>query len=189
MTRSVAIAAVMLAPLALGACAVSPPAGPSVMALPKQGQDLGQFQAQDGACRNFAYGQIGYGSPAQAATDSAVGSAVVGTALGAAAGAALGSVSGNLGAGAAIGGATGLLLGSAVGANNAQVSGYALQQRYDVAYTQCMVASGYTVQQPSYAAPYYAAPYGGPVYAYPAPYPYYPSVGVGIGYGYGYRRW
>jgi hypothetical protein len=189
MSRIVHLAA-LIAPLALAACVVPPPPGPSVMALPKQGDDFSQFQGRDASCRNFASAQIGQGNPAQAATDSAVGSAVVGTALGAAAGAALGSVSGNVGAGAAIGGATGLLVGSAAGANNAQLSAGEMQHRYDVAYTQCMVAGGYTVQQPSYApGPYYAPGYAyGPAYGYAAPYPYYygPTVVAG-GWGGGWR--
>ena len=154
MPRPVQIAAALIGPLALAACVVPPPAGPSVMALPKQGEDFGRFQAQDANCRNYASAQIGNATPAQAATNSAVGSAVLGTAIGAAAGAALGSVGGAVGAGAAIGGATGLLVGSAAGANNAYASAGALQQGYNVAYTQCMYASGYTVQQPAYPARY-----------------------------------
>ncbi len=196
MTRSVCIAALM-APLALAACVVPPPSGPSVMALPKQGEDFAQFQGQDIACRNYAAAQIGYGTAAQAATDNAVGSAVLGTALGAAAGAAIGAAAGNPGAGAAIGGASGLLVGSAAGANNVQYSAAGMQRRYDVAYTQCMFASGYTVQQPAYGGPYYGSPgYPPPAYAYPAPYPYPyaygPSVSFGFGTGWGggrYRRW
>jgi len=189
---------VLIAPLALAACVV-PPAGPSVMALPKQGGDFSQFQGQDANCRGYASAQIGGVTPGQAATDSAVGSAVIGTALGAAAGAAIGSVGGAVEAGAAIGAATGLVAGSAVGANNAQMSAGAMQQHYDIAYTQCMVASGYTVQQPAYAAaPYYGAPgygyaapaYAAPAYGYAAPYPYYyaPPVVIG-GWGGGYGVW
>ncbi len=177
-----------LLPLALAACAVAPPTGPTVMALPKAGGNFADFQNQDAACRNYASASIGNMSPAQAANQSAVNSAVVGTAIGAAAGAALGSVSGNLGAGAAIGGASGLLVGSAAGANNAALSAGELQHSYNVAYTQCMVAGGYTVQQPSYGPPpaYAYAPYG-----YPAPYPYYygPMVGVGVGWGPRWHRW
>lgn len=198
MIRPVRIAA-FLAPVMLAACAVPAPAGPSVMALPKQGEDFGRFQAQDANCRNYASGQIGYGNPANAANQSAVGSAVVGTALGAAAGAALGAAAGNVGSGAAIGGATGLALGSAAGANNAYATGASLQHGYDVAYTQCMVANGYTVQQPGYASPYYGTPaygypgygYAAPAYAYPAPYPYYyaPSVSIGVGGGWGGGGW
>ena len=176
--------------LALAACVAGPPTEPTVMALPKQGEDLAVFQGDDGACRDYAYQSIGGPAAAQASNNAAVGSAVVGTALGAAAGAALGSLSGQMGAGAAIGGATGLLAGSAVGANQAQAGAYGNQYSFDVHYTQCMVSKGYTVQnQPAAPAPVYAYPgYG---YA-PYPYPYYaPSVGIGIGGGYwgGYRGW
>ncbi|CAH2604680.1 Glycine zipper family protein [Rhodovastum atsumiense] len=163
----------LLAPLAAAACTVAPPTGPSVVAMPRQGENFAQFQAQDINCRNYASGQIGYGDPARAANQSAVGSAVLGTALGAAAGAALGSIGGNAGAGAAIGGAGGLLAGGAIGSSNARTSAASLQQRYDIAYTQCMVAGGYTVQQPSYPVP---------VYSYPAPTYYYgPTVSYGVG--------
>ncbi len=186
MPRLFPFAAAML-PVALAACAVAPPTGPTVMALPKPGSNLADFQRQDMACRNYASSAIGNLSPAQAANQSAVGSAVVGTAIGAAAGAAIGSVSGNLGAGAAIGGASGLLVGSAAGANNAALSAGELQHRYNVAYTQCMVAAGYTVEQPDYGPPP-AYAYG--PYAYPA-YPYYygPAVGVGFGWGPRWHRW
>ena len=182
-----------LAPvLALGACAVAPPSGPTVMALPGQGKSFEAFQQDDYACRQYAFAQTGGASPAQAATNSAVGSAVVGTALGAAAGAALGSVGGAMGAGAAIGGATGLLAGSAIGSNNAQASAGGLQAHYDTAYTQCMYAHGDSVQPApgSYAGyPGYPA-YGYPVPAYP--YAYGPSVSIGIGTGWGWghhHRW
>ncbi len=182
--------AVLFAPLAFAACTVAPPTGPSVMALPKQGDDFARFQVQDGNCRGFASAQIGNANPSDAAARSAVGSAVLGTALGAAAGAAIGSVSGNVGAGAAIGGAGGLLLGSAAGADSSRMSYAGLQRRYDIAYTQCMVAAGYSVQQAGYAQPYYGGP--APVYGYPA-YPYYygPSVAIGVGggWGRGWHRW
>ena len=109
-------------PIALAACAVPPPAGPSVMALPGEGKTFEAFQQDDMICRNYAFQMSGGQQAANAGTDRAVGSAVVGTALGAAAGAALGSLSGQMGAGAAIGGATGLLVGSAAGAGNAQAA-------------------------------------------------------------------
>ena len=134
--------------LALSSCAVAPPPGPSVMALPGQGKNFQAFQQDDVACRQYASQQTGGASPDVAATNSAVGSAVVGTALGAAAGAAIGSVGGAAGAGAAIGGATGLLAGSAIGANNAAAAYGSVQQAYDVGYTQCMTAQGDTVQAP-----------------------------------------
>ncbi len=37
-------------------------------------------------------------------------------------------------------------IGSAIGANTARVSSYALQRRYNVAYVQCMAASGNRLQ-------------------------------------------
>ncbi|MGC1411043.1 MAG: glycine zipper family protein, partial [Acetobacteraceae bacterium] len=68
--------------LALSSCAVAPPPGPSVMALPGQGKNFQAFQQDDVACRQYASQQTGGASPDVAATNSAVGSAVVGTALG-----------------------------------------------------------------------------------------------------------
>src|ERR1700760_92355 len=143
--------------LALSACAVAPPQGPSVMALPAQGKSFEAFQQDDVACRGFGTQQTGGAWAAQAANNSAVGSAVLGTALGAGLGAALGSVGGAVGAGAAIGGATGLLAGRAVGARNSQGAGANVQGRYDTAYTQCMYSRGDTVQG---APSGYAAGYG-----------------------------
>jgi hypothetical protein len=120
----------------LGGCAVVP-SGPSVMALPGTGKTFDQFRADDGSCRQFAYGQVGGEQANQSTTNNAVGSAVVGTALGAAAGAAFGG-----GSGAAVGAGAGLLAGSMFGASNTQGSAYDVQRRYDYAYLQCMYASG-----------------------------------------------
>src|SRR5690242_8002502 len=92
----------LLVPLSLGACAVAPPSGPSVLALPGKGKDLATFQAEDANCRNYAQAQIG-GTPAGAANQAAVGSAAVGTGLGAATGALLGAAGGAAGVGAAVG--------------------------------------------------------------------------------------
>ncbi len=179
--------------LALNACAVAPPQGPSVLALPAQGKPFEAFQQDDASCRGFAGQQTGGASAAEAGTNSAVNSAALGTALGAGVGAALGSVGGAVGAGAAIGGATGLLAGSAVGAGNAQASSGNLQARYDNVYTQCMYSKGNSVQSASrgYAGGYPAGYYAGP-YAY-GPGFYGPSVVIGGGFGYGgwhhYRHW
>ncbi|MBI1209388.1 MAG: glycine zipper family protein [Azospirillum sp.] len=178
-----------LAAVALGACAALPPTGPSVMALPAKGKSFADFQQDDALCQQYAAQQIGYGSPAQAATDSAVSSALVGTAIGAAAGAALGAAAGNPAVGAAIGAGTGLLIGSAAGTANAQASAAGLQQRYDMRYLQCMSGRGESVPSqvaappstaypaPGYPYPAYPAypysaypyPYYAPAYAYPAP--------------------
>jgi hypothetical protein len=178
--------------VALSACAVAPPQGPTVMALPAQGKSFEAFQADDGICRGFASQQTGGASAAQAANNSAVGSAVLGTALGAGIGAALGSVGGAVGAGAAIGGATGLLAGSAIGAGNAQAAGGNVQARYDTAYTQCMYSKGDTVQSaPGGYASGYGYPYGPGYYPYAYGPAYYgaPAVVIGGGWGggWGYR--
>ena len=181
----------LLVPLSLGACTVAPPTGPTVLAVPNQGKDMQTFQAEDLSCRNYAAAQIGGTTPAGAANQSAVGSAAVGTALGAAAGALLGAAGGAAGTGAAIGAGTGLLAGSAVGAGNAQVSSGSLQQRYDMAYTQCMASVGNGVQAPPPAVVAYPAPYPAYGYGYPYAYPYYgPSLSFGYYRGWGgYRRW
>ena len=52
-------------------------------------------------------------------------------------------------------------LGPVIGANNARVSSYTLQRRYDVAYVQCMAASGNRLQPPTVGC---YSPY---VYGYP----------------------
>ena len=189
MTRAVSALGI-ISVLAVSACAVAPPQGPSVMALPAQGKPFDAFQQDDATCRGYATQQTGGASAAQAANSSAVGSAALGTALGAGLGAALGSVGGAVGAGAAIGGATGLLAGSAIGANNAQAAGGNVQARYDTAYTQCMYSRGNSVQS---APTGYAAGY--PPGYYPAPAPYYgygpgyfgPSVVIGGGWGGGWH--
>jgi len=177
--------------LALSACAVPPPAGPRVMALPGPGKDFGTFQQEDATCRGFAANQSGGQAGAQAATGNAVGTAVAGTVVGAGIGAALGSLSGQVGAGAAVGGAAGALVGGSAAANGAQLSAADLQQRYDTSYTQCMYAHGDSVQSPP----------GGYNAGGSGPYPYYgpayvsgPTVVVGTGWGWGWgwrhgHRW
>jgi len=169
--------------LALGACAVAPPSGPAVVAMPPQGKTFEQFQGEDNYCRSVAAQSSGGGAAAQQATNNEVGTAVAGTALGAAAGALIGSASGHVGAGAAIGAGAGLLAGSAVGANGAQYSAAGMQRSYDITYAQCMASKGNAFQgggpPPGYVA--------GPPVAYVEPgvvvgYPYRP-------YYYGPRYW
>ncbi|MGF6755876.1 glycine zipper family protein [Paraburkholderia sp. GAS42] len=175
-----------LVALTLGGCAVVPPSGPSIVALPRSGESLNQFQQDDYACRNYAFQSSDAAGASQSATSNSVGSAAVGTLGGAAVGALFGAAAGNAGAGAAIGAGSGLLIGGAAGANGAQYSAAGLQARYDAAYAQCMVSKGNTISQPQmpvYAPrPVYMAPQ--PVYMSPppryvappvmyAPYPYY----------------
>jgi hypothetical protein len=156
---------------AVAACAMAPPTGPTVMAVPPPGKSLAVFQREDGQCRNYAASTTENLHPGQVATQSAVSSAAVGTLLGAAAGAAIGATAGNAGAGAAIGAATGLVGGTAVGANNAAASAYDLQTRYNIAYTQCVYSLGDTVQgvPPGWYGYYGYAGYGYPWYDWGGP--------------------
>jgi hypothetical protein len=107
-----------------------------VLALPPPGKDLAQVQRDDTTCRAYAQQQI-YGSPQQAAKQSAAGSAAIGT---------------------------------AVGTDQASVTAAGLQQRYDVAYAQCMASNGDQPQSLAVTWPYGYGPYG---YPYPYPYPAY----------------
>jgi hypothetical protein len=125
--------------LAASGC-VSLPTGPSVMVLPGDGLSFDQFRYDDAICRQYAYAQIGGTTAEKQAERSGVTSAAIGTALGAAAGAAIGG-----GEGAAIGAGTGLLGGSLVGAGTAESSMYGTQERYNVAYIQCMYSKGHKV--------------------------------------------
>jgi hypothetical protein len=158
--------------LALGACTVAPPSGPSVVAMPGPGKSFAQFQQDDDTCR--AYGQSRIPEAGQTAANTqnnSVATAAAGTLIGAAAGAALGSLGGNVGAGAAVGAGAGLLGGSAVAGGNTQATADSLQGRYDVAYAQCMVGHGESIQQPP--VPSYGYGYAPPPPGYYAPAPGY----------------
>jgi len=172
----------LAAALTLGACAVAPPTGPTVMALPAKDKSFEAFQQDDMTCRQYAAVQTGGVSPTEAANQSAISSAAIGTVLGAAAGAAIGAAAGNPAMGAAIGAGSGLFLGGASGVGAAGYSATALQQRYDMAYVQCMYAKGESVPTET-SGPVAAVggyPYAGYTYPYPygypyGPYPYYPG--------------
>lgn len=198
--------AALLATLALGACAVGPPPGPSIGAVPGKDKSLEAFQQDDAACRQYAAQTMGGVSPADAANQSMANSTVAGTLLGAAAGAAIGAAVGNPAAGAAIGAGSGLVLGSASGAGAADYSAASAQRGYDISYAQCMTSRGDQVAQSPAPGPYAGGPYaGGPSYPYPGPgyayapypayypypYPYYPGpfIGVGFGFHHCWRRW
>ncbi len=162
----------LLPALGLASCTVAPPSGPTVVAMPGQGKSFAQFQQDDATCRNYAQSKIANAGQVSAnAQNNATTSAVAGTLIGAAAGAALGSLAGNVGAGAAVGAGAGLLGGAAVGSNNTQAAADSLQGSYDVAYAQCMVGNGETIQQPQAPVVYAAPP--PPVYYAPAPAYYY----------------
>jgi hypothetical protein len=169
------LAVAMVCLFSLSACVVDGPPGPSVPVMPGDNKTLGQFQQDDATCRGFASQQTGISSDA-AAQQSGVGTAVVSTLVGAAVGALIGTAAGNPAIGAAIGGGAGLLTGAAAGAGNAAISAGEVQNRYDVAYQQCMQTTGNRTvlaqQMAPQPAPAYAAP--APVYSAPPPTYYYP---------------
>lgn len=138
--------------LTLAGCVSPPVQGPRVAVMPTPGKPLDLFAAEDQYCRGYAQQTLGPDTRGEAA----VGAAVVGTILGAAVGSAMsGRHSNNTAAGAA----TGLVMGTAIGAGNSAEVGYNAQQRYDIAYEQCMVSKN---NQPSHQ--YYRQPVA-PVYA------------------------
>ncbi len=162
----------LLPALALGACSVAPPTHPTVLALPGQGKSFTQFQQDDGYCQSYAsYKTNDAGQVAANSQNNSVATAGAGAVIGALVGAGLGSLSGNVGNGAALGAGAGLIGGASVAGDNAAAAANSLQGRYDVAYAQCMVGHGETIQPPGgggYGPPpgYYAPP---PGYGY-APY-------------------
>ena len=151
----------MLCLLGLTAC-VSAPQGPHVAVMPTPGKPLELFAAEDQFCRGYAQQSLGPDTRGE----TAVGAAVVGTILGAAVGSAMsGRRYNNTGAGAA----TGLMMGTAIGAGNSAEEGRSAQQRYDIAYEQCMVSKN---NQPSQR--YYRRSSSVVVVPQAAPAPYYP---------------
>ena len=130
----------LIGTLLLIAGCVTVPSGPSLMSLPGSGKSFDQFRFDDGDCRQYASSQVGGSTPNQAGADSGAKSAAVGTVVGAAAGALIDGSSG-----AGVGAGIGLLTGALAGSGSAHASSYALQQRYDIGYTQCMYAKGHKV--------------------------------------------
>jgi hypothetical protein len=128
-----------LAALLLAGC-TSLPSGPEVMALPGTGRNFDEFRADDRACRDHAFLQIGGQAREQAANSESIRDAAVGTAVGVVAGAAIGGRSG-----ASVGAGTGLIFGSMSGAGASQSAVAGSQRQYDIAYVQCMYAKGHRV--------------------------------------------
>jgi uncharacterized protein YcfJ len=122
--------------------------------MPAANKPFDVFQQDQAVCKQYADQQVA--GQAQAANNQAVGGAILGTALGAGLGAAIGG-----GRGAGIGAASGALVGTGVGASQSERAGYSVQQRYDIAYQQCMYSRGNQVPgyQPAYPPP---ASYGAP---------------------------
>ena len=145
--------------LMLSACA-STPMGPTVRALPAQGKPFEQFQMEQASCKQYAADQVR--GQAESANSQGLLEGLAGTALGAGLGAAVGG-----GQGAAIGAAAGAVAGTAVGSSTSSQQHKGIQQQYNDAYVQCMVAKGNQVQQPVV----YAPPQTTVIYTQPAPPP------------------
>lgn len=95
----------------LSACA-SMPTGPSVAVMPAPGKPFEVFRQDDLVCREYARQQLGINS------NEAANRQVV--------------------SGAAAGAGAGIMVGSAAGAGAASQTRMTLQQRYNIAYMQCM---------------------------------------------------
>ncbi len=118
----------------LAAC-VSPPMGPSVAVMPAPNKPFDVFAQDQATCKEFADSQVA--GDANAANNQAIGTAAIGTALGAGLGAAVGE-----GRGAAVGAGAGAIAGTAIGSGQSEQAQMSLQQRYNIAYSQCMYAKG-----------------------------------------------
>jgi len=138
------------------------------MALPAKGENFALFQQHDATCHAYAAAQTGGQTPGQSAARSGIAGAALGTGLGAAVGALLGSASGHAGGGASVGAGTGLVAGSLLGGASGQRAAAVTQDRYNIAYTQCMVANGDQIVAP-------APPPAPVVYALPSPVVYVPA--------------
>jgi hypothetical protein len=158
-SRNGLLAGVVAGILSLCGCASAPrQISPTVMALPAKGETFVVFQHHDAVCRQFAAERVGAAPPSQVAANRTAAGAAVGAGVGAAAGALFGSASGHAGRGAAVGAGTGLLAAVLAGSARGRARAAAIQQSYDMAYTQCMVANGERVEEPARSSVIYAVP-------------------------------
>lgn len=151
MRNSAKLLAAGTALILLAGCATRP-LGPTVAVYPAAYKPFDVFQRDQYECGQYASSTVAGGE--QAVNNNAVGATVVGSALGLALGAATGS-----GRAATAGAVAGGAVGAVVGANETARGQYGLQQRYNIAYAQCMYSRGNQV------AGYQA--YGPPPGAYP----------------------
>ena len=133
MKKSAVIASV-IAMAFLEGC-VTQPTGPTIPVMPGKNKSFADFQNDNSQCQDFADRRVA--GRAESANDHARLSAIIGAGLGAALGGAVGG-----GHGAGIGAAAGGAMGTAVGANQSAYAQGSLQQRYNIAYAQCMTAKG-----------------------------------------------
>ncbi len=124
--------------LVLTGCAPMP-TGPSVAVMPAAHKPFEVFVQDDTLCRSWASHSIGIPGH-DAAARQLLASTVAGAAIGAAAGALAGG-HGSAGGGAAVGTA----IGASVGAGQSSATAWNAQQRYDIAYQQCMYSKGNAV--------------------------------------------
>lgn len=155
--------------LVLGACAlvtgcVTPPMGPTIPVMPGDRKPFAAFQRDDAECQDYASSRTQGG--ADRANNKALTEGLLGTALGAGLGAAVGG-----GHGAAVGAASGAVVGTAVGANTSAHAQYSLQDRYNIAYAQCMSSKGNKVEWGPPGGYYGPRAYGPPPPPPPPPYP------------------
>jgi hypothetical protein len=134
MTR-IRTALLLTATAALITGCVTPPMGPTIPVAPGPGKSLEAFQQDENVCEDYASQRTA--GQAEAANNQAVTEGVIGTALGAGLGAAIGG-----GRGAAIGAGSGAVVGTAVGANTSANAQMSIQQRYNIAYAECMQTRG-----------------------------------------------
>jgi len=165
MRNSAKLLAAGTAVVLLAGCATRP-LGPTVAVYPSQYKPFDVFQRDQYECGQYASSTVAGGE--QAINNNAVGATVVGSALGLALGAATGS-----GRAATAGAVAGGAVGAVVGANETARGQYGLQQRYNIAYAQCMYSRGNQVAGYQAYAPqgYYPPP---PAGSYPPPQGGYP---------------
>jgi len=128
------VAVVGLALIALAGCA-STPTGPTVQVMPAPNKSLAVFSDDNMICKHYAAGEVEGEASHSDWMQVAIGAG--GTLLGAGLGAAIGG-----GHGAAIGAGAGALGGSAVGLVPSSKAQKTTQDRYDIAYVQCMATRG-----------------------------------------------
>jgi hypothetical protein len=109
------------------------------MAIPAAGKNLADFQLEDGQCRSYAAATVGALPPGQA-TSPAGG---VGTAPATTTNPAVNATAEDTGA--TMRGPPGYAGNIAAGATYAASGAYDVQTRYNIAYTQCIYASGNAV--------------------------------------------
>ena len=153
--------------------------GPTVRVLPSPAKPFEQFQVDQSSCKQYADEQVR--GQAERANTTGIVEGIGGTVLGAGLGAALGG-----GHGAAVGAGIGAVGGTVVGGSTSSHEQHGIQQQYNDAYVQCMVAKGHVIERPVVYAPpsttviynppaapptvIYAAPPPPVVYAAPPPY-------------------